>query len=389
MTVLLGFAALAVDVGALFRAKRNLQIAADAAATGGALDYKYHDSVSSAQTAGKAASGQNGYTDSSGGVTVTVNIPPASGPNTASNYVEAIVSAPNPTYFMKLFNTSSVTVSARAVAGTPAAPDTCIWLLAPSGNAFQLQGNYDIEAPNCGIQVDSTSTNAIGVTGNGGTVNAKFLNIAGSATLQHTTTPTAPTMNAPSRNPPQQGLTGPTAANNWSGCGTQSSATTLTGTIAGPGFSSVTCYTNSVTISNATLGEGLYVFEKDVTLSGTVTVNGGVLDLAGTTSTFNQSNGALSLTGPTDVTSQYWGIGIMQPVSSQELDIQFGSSTETLNAMIYAPNAPVYLQDHGGNVTASGIIASSLIDKTSVITIPNYYTVHAATSPYNVVTLVE
>ena len=34
MTVLLGFMALAIDVGLLFRARRNVQIAADAAAAG-------------------------------------------------------------------------------------------------------------------------------------------------------------------------------------------------------------------------------------------------------------------------------------------------------------------------------------------------------------------
>ncbi len=42
MTAFLGFMALAIDAGLLFRAKRNLQIAADAAATAGALDWKYN-----------------------------------------------------------------------------------------------------------------------------------------------------------------------------------------------------------------------------------------------------------------------------------------------------------------------------------------------------------
>ena len=49
MAVLLGFMSLAIDVGLLFRAKRNVQIAADAAAIAGALDYKYNNSISSAK----------------------------------------------------------------------------------------------------------------------------------------------------------------------------------------------------------------------------------------------------------------------------------------------------------------------------------------------------
>ena len=40
--LLMAFLALAIDVGVLFRARRNMQIAADAAAVAGALDYKYN-----------------------------------------------------------------------------------------------------------------------------------------------------------------------------------------------------------------------------------------------------------------------------------------------------------------------------------------------------------
>ena len=40
--LLMAFLALAIDVGTLFRARRNMQIAADAAAVAGALDYKYN-----------------------------------------------------------------------------------------------------------------------------------------------------------------------------------------------------------------------------------------------------------------------------------------------------------------------------------------------------------
>ena len=41
MTAMLGFMALAIDVGLLFRARRNMQITADAVAVAAALDYYY------------------------------------------------------------------------------------------------------------------------------------------------------------------------------------------------------------------------------------------------------------------------------------------------------------------------------------------------------------
>jgi hypothetical protein len=377
----------------LFHAKRKLQSAADAAATAGALDYLYNGTKSSAKTAAKAASSQNGFTDGSGGVTVTINFPPASGPNSGSaGYVEAIVQSPNPTYFMRAFNISSVSISTRAVAGTPTAGGPCIWLMATSGTALTLQGSYDIEASRCGLYVNSPSSTALSVTGNGGTVNAAYLDVVGNSTSIHATSPTRPTLNAAPRSNPFGNLTGPTPTNG--GCTTtDTTTTTVSGTVAGPGLKNAICYTKAVTLSAASMGPGVYVFDKGVTISGHVTVNGGTIDVYGDTAcgcacTFNQSNGTLSLTAPTSGT--YNGIAIMQPATNtNQLQIQFGSSTETLDGMIYAPGAQVYLQDHGGGVTATGIVAKSMYDKSSVINIPNYNVVHAATSPFKLVTMVE
>jgi Flp pilus assembly protein TadG len=116
-TLLFAFMALAVDVGMLFRAKRNVQIAADAAAVAAALDYKYNASQSSAYNAAYAATAANGYTRGSGGVVVNANIAPIDGPNmNCSSCAEVQVGVPNPTTFMKLFGFGSIDVTARAVA---------------------------------------------------------------------------------------------------------------------------------------------------------------------------------------------------------------------------------------------------------------------------------
>jgi uncharacterized membrane protein len=80
MALLLGFMAFAVDMGLLFHTKRNIQIAADAAAIAGALDYEYNTSATKAQAAGRAASAANGFTNGSNGTVVTINVPPSMGP---------------------------------------------------------------------------------------------------------------------------------------------------------------------------------------------------------------------------------------------------------------------------------------------------------------------
>jgi hypothetical protein len=287
---------------------------------------------------------------------------------------------------MKAFNFNSVTVAARAVAGTPAAGSGCIWLMNPSGTGLDLQGSYDIEAPGCGIYVNSPDSDALSVKGNGGTVNALYLDVVGNSTPQHETNPTAPTINVAPQSDPFGNLIGPTPSTDCNASNTNSGKT-----ISSPNSikmsNGVACFSAAnVTLSGVTLGAGVFVFENGVTISGQVTVNGGTLDVY--SGSFSQSNGTLSLTAPTSGT--YNGIAIMQPKSNtNELQIQFGSSTETLDGMIYAPGAEVYLQDHGGGVTATGIVAAWLYDKSSELDIPSYGAAHPTTAPFRAVTLVE
>jgi hypothetical protein len=405
ITALMGFMALATDVGILFWSRRNMQTAADAAAIAGALDYLYNGSSTSAQAAGKAASSANGVTDGTGSAVVTINIPPSFGPSAGnSGYVEALVSELKPTFFMGMFGVHSVTVGGRAVAGTPTYGNACIWLMANSGTALYLQGSYNIMATDCGIYVNSPSSNALSVTGNGGTLNALFLDVVGSSTSIHATNPTAPTLNAAPRKSPWGNLTGPNPSTG-SGCTSVVNAAnvTLTGTIAGPGAGKTVCYTKAVTLSNLTVGSGTLgttiagdtvtssagtlVFGNGVTISGTVTVYGGTIDVY--SGSFNQpSNTLVNVIAPTSGT--YNGIAIMQPATNtQQLQVQFGSNNQVLDGYIYAPGAQVFLHDSGGGLTATGIVASSMSEQTSQITIPSYDKAHPTTTVNRVVSLVE
>ena len=68
------------------------------------------------------------------------------GPNTAnSGYVEAIVTKPVATYFLRALGVSTITVSARAVAYEGNGPN-CIYVLNPSASgAFSANGNVNSE----------------------------------------------------------------------------------------------------------------------------------------------------------------------------------------------------------------------------------------------------
>lgn len=411
MLALMGCLGIATEVGLIYHIRQTTQIAADAGATAAALDYLYNNSVAHAQAAGKAATASNGYTNGSGGVQVTINIPPSTGPVTSGGYAEALVTGPYNLSFLRYplsffgYSGNAVNVTSRAVAGYPGTGSTCIWLLASTGVGLQLQGAYDIQAPQCGIYVNSNSANAVSVTGNGGILNSKYLDIVGSS-VGHQTSPTPVTTNSAPRSNPWGNLVGPSTPND---CGITSALTSITSSnvtsVSGSSGNSVVCFTSAVTLNNVTLPGAssgvVYVFEDGVTVSGTVTLgsstynastgtfsntNGAVMEIQN--GTFNQNNALLNIYAPTAGT--YNGIALLQPASNtNQLQVQFGSGNQTLDGYIFAPGANVYLQDNGGGVTATGIVADTMFDKASSITIPSYDAANPSTTPNRVVVLVE
>ena len=410
MTVLMGFLGLAIDVGLLFQTRQRVQTAADAAATAAALDYLYGGSVTSAQAAGKAAAAQNGFTDGSNSVTVTINVPPKSGPDQSGNFAEAIIGDPSSTNFMSLFGFHTVNVGGRAVAGSPAAGNACIWLMATSGTGLALQGSYSININSCGIYINSPDSNAVTVTGNGGTLNASFVDAVGNTTPQHQTAPTPITPNAAARKGPWANLSGPSVPG---GCSMTSAATSITtaneSTVSASSSGSVVCFTSAVTLNNGVSLPGasagvVYLFESGVTIATGATVTFGSGSYNSATGTFSNTSGAvmeieggtltqdsssvLNVYAPT--AGSYNGIAILQPsTNTNQLQVQFGSNNEILDGYIYAPGAEVYLQDNGGGVTASGIVANSMTNQSSSLTIPSYDTANSGTTPNRIVMLVE
>src|ERR1700722_10768636 len=183
MTVILGFTAMAADVGTLLHDKRNLQIAADSAAIAGAVEEKVSSVTGDIQASGQTASTQNGFTNGSNHVTVTINTPPANGPHAgAAGYVEAIVSQVEPVFFMKLFSFTSMTVTARAVAFDGATSSNCVLATNPTApQTIELQGSFNANFPGCSVVDDSNDPDALDFTGGGGSLTAGSVGVVGGA----------------------------------------------------------------------------------------------------------------------------------------------------------------------------------------------------------------
>ena len=372
VAILVGMLGFATDVGLLFIAKRNLQIAADSAARAGAAELNYGDYASAAQT----ASALNGFTNGVNGVTVTVNpsgtsIPsPLYGPYKGqAGYLEVAITQIKPTYFMKVFHWNSMPVSARAV-GTLGNNPNCIYLLATSGTDLTMSNGASISAPACGLLADSSSTSALSVT-DGTSVAVSKVGIVGSeATQNGTVTPTPVTGIAPFSDPlayltppPYTGGSSCTAdpGGSYQGGSTYS---------VGPGSAHSTtqsgntvCYTSLTLGGNGnkvTLNPGIYVVTGYLTFSsGTILGGAGVMFYLPGTASLTIANGAIfNMTAPTSGT--YNGILFYQDrADTQAASIQ-GGGTSSLKGIFYFPAAALTLGNGSATTFYTPIVASTL-----------------------------
>ena len=120
LVVLLGFAAMSIDVGLAYVERRNLQNAVDAAALAGAQDLVNGESKATATATAVDYLHRHGF--SAPDDTIEINIPPTSGQYAAkSGYIEVVASSGAPPVFLLLFLDEPYSLSAHAVAlGEPA-----------------------------------------------------------------------------------------------------------------------------------------------------------------------------------------------------------------------------------------------------------------------------
>jgi hypothetical protein len=406
MTVIFGFVALAIDVGLLFNAKRKLQNAADAAATSAAIDYMFNASQSTARTAANNAVTANLIS----GATVTVNFNPSiqSAYHTSNYYVQVILSQPDRTFLMGMFNHRTMNIGAMAIAGLPGGGNACVIVLNPTeSQSLYMQGSFNVSADKCGVVVDSSASDALYFQGGAGSLKAGYVSVVGGADGRTTDsatqiqTGTSPVIN------PFPTLNGPDATTN-PACtgGNVNTGSSYTSTAGLTSVGGITCFSNNVTLNGFQLPAGLLVFKNGVTLKGNITsdpTSGTTLDVWG--GSFNvDSKANPSLVAPDanhpPVTSPSSdavpsGIAIMQPArNTNQMQLQFGASCGGLTGIVYAPAATVFLQDSGcdssGGITlTTDLIVNKLNVQTTTLTLNSYTTAFGNASPLTAVALVE
>jgi len=386
--ILFGFLAFAIDGGNLFHQRRMAQAAADAAAVAAAEEYSYGNS-GNAQAAANAAATLNGLNTSAATNPATVTLSSVGSGNYSSlassaptSWVQATVAQPVPTYFLRVFNPSmsSLNVTASASASGGQSSPTCVCLEGPSGQDLNLSNNAKINAPNCGVTVDSNSSNAIGIIGSGylnsltlGTISSTWdtggnINNGGSISnstkvIQGITTACGPAMPSP-----------PTYSNCLSDPGGSYGTYTF-----GPATSSGTvCYQNLTVGANDsidTLNPGTYVITGNLHFESG---NGGHSNLGGNgvffylpgTASLTVDNGAVinlvsggateSGGGTAPSIGSYNGILFYQATGNTSPMTFAGGAGSYLNGTLYAPSAPLTLNNGTSTTVNSDIVAQTL-----------------------------
>jgi Flp pilus assembly protein TadG len=387
MTCLLGFVALATDVGIMLREKRLLQIAADSAAVAGATELNYGDVSAAAQ----AAAAQNGFTDGSNGASITVNGPP-NGPLYGlhagnGGYVEVIASQSQPTFFMGLFGRSAMTVTVRAVA-TLGVSQGCVYTLGTLGTDIAWNGSGNANISTCSILDDSSSANAL-ILGGSGNVTAQSIGVVGgfSNPGSGTLTPNPPTVGIVPVSDPLGFLTPP--ANPGSCLGGTGIPFPVNG--SSPQTLQPGCY-DGLTLSGSgpvTLVAGLYYIDGPFSFTGSGAVSGTGVTIYLTNNnnaSFTTSGpGALNLTAPAGGT--YNGILLYQnPGNTASMSLN-GSGALNLQGIIYAPGSALTLNGSGGSQLYTAIVTNSLVFNGSGAL--QDYALKNASSPLTAAKLVE
>ncbi len=367
MTVLMGAAGLAVDIGLWYSDKRAAQGAVDSAAYSAAVDYAAGDTAANVTATAKAITAQYGMTDGSGGVTVTVNQPPKSGPNTATaGAVEVILNKTETLFFAGFFmNSAAIAARAVAVSSVSASSSTCGVLALDNGQAtgattagIDISNGATLDLSQCGVMVNATGADALYLTG-GAQLKAKTVTVGGNYAITNGASMTvsgSTTTNAPATSNPYSSVSVPSP----SGC-------TATGASYGGGGKftiSPGTYCSGISIANGatvTMNPGVYIVNGGTfSLQGGATVNatGGVtIVLTGSGNnyaTVNIANGTtLNLTapssGPTSGMAFFQDPNAPRTTSSNATDTFAGGTTLNITGALYFPNQSVNFSNGSSN----------------------------------------
>jgi Flp pilus assembly protein TadG len=348
LPVLVGAAALGTEEGLLLYKHRQMQHAADSSAVSAAVSYTA--GAPSISTQASAVAAEYGFVNGAN-ATITVDQPPQSGPNQNNRKaIEVIISQNQPRLFSSIWNTTPVTVAARAVAVSR--EDVCVLALdRTASGAFAAQGSVNVSLVNCAVDDDSDHQNAMSV-GGASQVSAQFVGVVGSISgTQNVTGVDGKITGYHIVDDPYQSVTPPP----FNGCDHQNYSTKSTVTIS-PG---VYCGGMDLGAGAAvTMNPGIYYLDQgSLSMAGSASLSGTGVTLVFTSSSGNNYANA-KLTGGATINIVAPATGLLAGVAiygdrNMPVGTSFdftGGNGQAVGGAIYLPKAAV---SWAGNATTT------------------------------------
>lgn len=300
----------------------------------------------------------NGFSSSSDTISVSFGPSGKSPPNATT--VTVNVRRTLPLLFSGLFLSTNPTVAASATATNGGGSSVCIYVLAPSSSqALLVNSNFNLNAPNCEIDVASTASPAA-IFDSGSTLSVKKTCVAGSVTNNGGTVGGLTTSCATQSNPYKGTLTAPTV-----GSCTVNSANYSGTTYLSPGTYCGNFNFNGTGTLN--LSAGLYIFKStnwNINSGWTATGSGVTFYFADSSSYVQFNSGVtVSLTAPTSGT--YNNVLMFEPdgLSTSSFAIDGTSSSgHALQGLVYLPSRNItFNSTYSGTADAFTLVVNQLI----------------------------
>lgn len=359
LTVLMGFASLAVDAGYMRYEQRIQQSATDSAALAAANELAFSSGAIS--TAATTDVEKNGFTPDGTSIILTVTWTPATGAYAGDNSaVDVTLKVKHPAFFAGIFGANDdVTTEAVGLLNPHAGPD-CLYVLEDTSHT-PINGSQ-VNMPTCGMIFNGA------LTVNGASVDAQTIGVAGSITTNGATYAESTPAPAVQATDPCPMIAGCNYLQNNPPATSPCNYTNFRTNGGTDAYLSPGVYCGNTTFNGTTninFNSGLYVFTGDITSNGITNYNGTGVTIVMTggssnTVTFNGSN--VNLQAPTS--GNYTGMVFYAP--------NLGTATVnggpgTMGGVLYFPKAQLtyngtsssYYVVVSGKLTINGGISDS------------------------------
>lgn len=352
LPVVAGGAAFGLETGIWYLDQSKLQQAADAAAYAAGLENRMGSSSSVMSAAAQAAAISNGY-DSTTDTLALVSPAVINGVANA-NATSVVLTRREPRFFSQVFDDSTITIRAAALANFATAANACILALDPSATkAVYFSGNSHIGFVGCNVMANSVSASSIYSQGST-QVSVPCLMTVGGVSLNAPVTQTAcaaamtqlPPVADPFRTVPEPIVTG--SCQNSNGNNLQ------------PGR-----YCNGLTLQNSVnLKPGVFIIDGGtlkMNANANVSGSGVTIVLANNAGVSLNGNATMNLSAPT--TGTYKGLlffGSRKNSTSTAVTLNGTASSVMTGAIYFSKQNVSYLGNFQGANGCTQVVARTI-----------------------------